>query len=138
RQAASGSGGCARCPRPWLRTSTCRRGEQVVRNLMGVRTTIGDRAEVQADNADVDVDGFLLEARILERPVVALDRFTEAFRDDPRRAEVIEVRNQETEFVAAEPRVQLRRAQLGGFLCDEVFGPHLLAEQAGDAVDDLV
>ena len=72
-------------------------------------------------------------------PVVAFDRLAEALGDDPRRAEVIEVGNQEAELVAAEAGVELLAgAELRRLLRDQVVGPDLFAEQTRDAVDDAV
>jgi hypothetical protein len=47
------------------------------------------------------------EPRIVAGPVVALDRFAEAFGDDPRGAALVEIGNEKAEFVAPEPRVQI-------------------------------
>ena len=83
--------------------------------------------------------GLLREPRVLGHPVVAFDRLAKALGDDPRRAEVIEVGNEEAELVAAEAGVELLAgAELGRLLRDEVVGPDLLAEQTRDAVDDAV
>ena len=46
--------------------------EQVVRELARDRPPLADRAEQQADDADVDVDRLVDQAGILGNPVVAL------------------------------------------------------------------
>src|SRR5439155_4547454 len=57
-----------------------------------------------------------------------------------------EIRNEEAELVAAEPRVQISRARTGPFLArvaeallrKEVVAAHLFAQQRRDALDDPV
>src|SRR5262245_62532322 len=70
---------------------------------------LGNASEPEADDADVDVDGLHGEPAILERPIVARDRFAEALGDGVGLRALGEVRNHEAELVAAEARVQLLR-----------------------------
>src|SRR5882762_2088564 len=113
--------------------------EELLRQLSRDRATLGDIAQQQADDPHVDANGFLGQPRVVRLPVVALNRLAEAFGDDPRRAAVVEVGDEEAEFVAPEPRVQiLARAHVHGFLGDQVVGAHLLAQQPRDAIDNLV
>ena len=90
---------------------------------------IGDAPEPEADDADVDANRLCGEPPILERPIVAFHRFAKAFADRVCLRALGDVRDEEAEFVAAEPRVQILCAFPGTLLRDQVVGPHLLAKQ---------
>src|SRR4051812_27811305 len=117
--------------------------QQFVRELSRYVTTLADVAEEHADDADVHLRWFLGQAMVLAHPVEPLDRLTKAFGNHPGVRVVIQVGDEETEFVAAEARVQFLPASrihivLRRLLCDEVVRPDLLAQQAGDAIDNAV
>ena len=88
------------------------------------------RPSQQADDADVHADRLRRETPILDGPVVAFDRLAEALGDGVRLVALGEIRNQEAEFVAAEPRVEILRRVRRPLLRDQVVGPHLFAQQA--------
>src|SRR5262249_27607049 len=113
--------------------------EQLVRELPRDVPPLVHRPEHHADDADVHLDRLFDEPRVLDRPVEALDRLAEAFRDDPRGAEVVEIGNEEAELVAAKARVQLLRArEIVALLRNQVVGPDLLAQQPRDALDNPI
>src|SRR4029077_11123993 len=74
----------------------------------------------------------------LERPVVALDRITEALADGVRLMALGDVGNQEAELVAAEERVQILVARTDALLRQQVVGAYLFAQQRRDALDDAI
>src|SRR4030095_14675348 len=96
-------------------------------------------SQQKTDDADIDVDRFVYQAPIDSCPVVALDRLAEALGNHPCGAELVEIRDQETELVAAKAGMQLLVAALcRGLLGDQVVAADLLAQQPRHAVDDLV
>src|SRR6476620_475373 len=113
--------------------------EKLLRELPRNRTTFGDVAQHHADDADVDADRLLGQPRVLAGPVMTFDSFAESFGDDPRGAALVDIRNEEAEFVAAQSCVQvLTGARVQRLLRDQVVGAHLLAKQPGDAIDNPV
>ena len=84
-------------------------GEQVVRELARDVAAGADGPEPQADDADVDLDRLFNQPCILAAPVEAFDRLAEPLGDDPRVVRIVELGNQEAEFVAAKAGVQLLR-----------------------------
>ena len=102
-------------------------------------SAIGDASEPEADYADVDADRLRGQTTVFEGPVVALDRFTEAFRDGVRLVIFGQIGNLKAEFVAAEARVQILRLRPAGpFLRQQVVGPDLFAQQLRDPFDNLI
>ena len=75
---------------------------------------------------------------ILDRPVVALDRFAEALGDRVGLAMFGQIGNQEAEFVAAESRMQFARARSGRSWTSTSCDADLLAQQLRDADDDPI
>ena len=98
---------------------------------------LGDRSELQADDADVDPDRPRREPAVVPRPVVGLDRFLEAVGDLEGLVAAWQIRDQEAEFVAAEAGVQV--APFARALeRQEVLGADLVGQDARDALDDAV
>ena len=100
----------------------------------------GERCDGECcDHADVHANGLLREPGVLDRPIEALDRFAEALGDHPCVVGVIQFRDQEAEFIAAETGVQLLcDARVRSLLRDQVVGSNLLAKEPGHAIDDPV
>ncbi len=82
---------------------------QLSRELSCHATAVRDGPHAQADDADVDADGIVSEALVLAAPVVGGDRLTEPLGNLGRFDAAGELRDEETEFVAAEARVQVAR-----------------------------
>src|SRR5262245_935064 len=113
--------------------------EQFLCKLVRDGATLGDVAQHEADDADVDPHRLGDQPRIVAGPVMAFDRFAEAFGDHPRGAALVEIRNEEAEFVAPEPRVQvLTGADVNRLLRNEVVRADLFAKQPRHAIDNLV
>ena len=98
---------------------------------------LGDRSELQADDADVDPHRAGGEAAIVARPVVRLDRLLEAIGNLERLVAAGQVRDQEAELVAAEPGVQVARLA-AALQRQEVLGADLIGQDARDPLDDAV
>src|SRR5207244_7995832 len=69
----------------------------------------------------------------------AFDRCADPFTDRVGLVVVGEIGNEETELVAAEPRVQILRSRPADTLLrDQIVGPRLFAQQVRDSLDDAI
>ena len=75
---------------------------------------LGDAAQPEADDADVDADRLRGEPPILERPVVALDRFAEALADRVRLEQSARSGIRKQNSSPPKPRVQILAARARG------------------------
>src|SRR3954464_11306913 len=101
--------------------------------------TLRDRSEPQADDAHVDFDRTRRQPAIFARPRVRLDRALESPRDLDRLVAARQIRNEETELVAAEPRVQIASLDLGLALDGEkILRANLIGKDPRDPFDDAI
>src|SRR5262245_15129267 len=113
--------------------------DEIRREAARDEAALGHAPEPQADDPDVDARRLHGQAAVLERPVEALDRRAEPLADRVRLVIVGEIRNEETELVAAKPRVEILGPRAAGpFLGDEIVRARLLAQNLGDALDDAI
>src|SRR5687768_226403 len=99
----------------------------------------GAVTEMQAGDADVDVDRRPAKAGIDRRPVAAGNRLPESLGHGLRGGRLIEIREEEAELIAAEARVQ--RGSGPAFvlrMSDAIRRTHLAAQQPGHRLDDPV
>ena len=113
--------------------------DQLGRELARHAAALGDGAEAQADDADVDPDRDCRASRaILAAPVVRLDRLLEALGDLGRLARSrggagIRKQNSSPPNRACRSRVSLRALER-----EKVLGTDLIRQDPRDALDDLV
>jgi hypothetical protein len=81
--------------------------DQIRRELACDAAAIGNGAEAETDNADVDPHRICSQPPVIATPIVHFDRVFEPVGDFDRFGASGEIGNQKTEFVAAEPRMQV-------------------------------
>jgi hypothetical protein len=112
--------------------------DQCAGKAAGDEATVGDAAEPETHDPDVDAYRLYREPVILGRPVVALDCLAEALGDRMGELALGQVGDEETELVAAEAGMQILGPAAEPLLGDEVVRAHLLAQDLRDALDDTV
>ena len=85
------------------------------REAAGDEATFRHAPQPQTYDADVDANGLRRQPRILQRPVELLDGFAKPFGHGVRLPVLRQVGHEETEFIAAETRVQILGSVQGAF-----------------------
>jgi hypothetical protein len=95
--------------------------DQFRRQLPRDAASLGDRAEMKTDDADIDADRSYREPPIVAAPVVRFDGVLEPIGDLDRLGATRKIRDQKAELVAAESSMQIARISASAFQREKVL-----------------